>query len=603
MSNRLANIIAVFLLLSAFTLAIFSMKGDSLTMDELAHLPAGYSYITQKDMRLNPEHPPLVKDMAGFPLLFIKGIRFPGETKYWKDDINGQWNFGNFLLFKSGNPADAMIFWGRMPMLLIFILLGFFIFKWARERWSNNEALLALFFYSFSPTLLAHGRLVTTDVAAALGAVIGIYYFLMALREPTKKNIVFSGIAFGIAESLKFSLILLAPLFIFLALAWWIIRSGKLRDAIKTLVFVFIIGGILLGIVYQFHVWNYPAQKQVDDTRFILTSFKHRWLADATVWMADKPILRPYAQYLLGVFMILQRASGGNTTYFLGEISAAGWKNYFPTVYLLKEPLPFHIFTLLALLYVALLLIKKPFFPLASLGKAKDLLKKHFPEFAMISFIGLYWATSLKSNLNIGVRHLLPAFPFTIMLVSLAAVNLIRKYKYKLTYIIFGALILWQAVSVVSIYPNFLSYFNEIHGGTDRGYLYAVDSNYDWGQDLKRLKNFIEKNEQNKKCSIYLSGSDYLTKKCIPIDKIYVDYFGGADVNYYLGEKFGPWWGSRDPKEMEPGSYLAISATFLQGGRGNPAPGYNEPIGYYNWLNNYQPVARAGKSIFIYYIP
>lgn len=579
MSNRATNIIAAILLSTMFLLAVFSMRGDSLTMDESAHLPAGYSYLTQKDMRLNPEHPPLVKDLAAIPLLFIRGINFPYELKDWKSDVNGQWGFGFNFLYNSGNPADAMIFWGRMPMILLLIFLGFFVFKWARELWGNKTALLSLFFYSFSPTLLAHGRLVTTDVGAATGVVIGTYYFLKALKTPTKKNIIIGGVAFGIAELLKFSLILLAPFFIFLGLVWWIIRAGKIKEVLKTLILVFLIGGIVIGIVYQFHVWNYPKEKQVSDTRFILSSFKIKPLSNAVVWMADKPVLRAYAQYLLGVFMIMQRAVGGNTTYFIGEVSASGWKNYFPTVYLLKETFAFHIFTLFALLYTALI-IKRPFWK-NPVERAKSWLKKYFPEFTMLAFVGLYWATSLSSNLNIGVRHLMPVIPLTILLVASVTMKWLKEPALKLKYVIFGGLILWQAFSVISIYPHFLAYFNEIAGGPKQGYLYTVDSNLDWGQDLKRLKNWVDSQG---------------------INRIYVDYFGGSDPRYYLKEKFSPWWGTRNPREMEKGSYLAVSATFLQGGRGEPVRGFDQPHNFYNWVDIYQPVKIIGYSIFVYKI-
>ena len=167
MSNRTTNIIAVILLSFMLVLAVSSMSGDSLTMDELAHLPAGYSYLTQKDMRLNPEHPPLIKDLAGIPLLFIKAlspdgqaIKFPSNIKEWKEDVNGQWGFGNKFLFKVGNPADKMIFWGRIPMIGILILLGFFVFRWTKEIFGNKAAILSLFlsllaisnFPSFSPS-------------------------------------------------------------------------------------------------------------------------------------------------------------------------------------------------------------------------------------------------------------------------------------------------------------------------------------------------------------------------------------------------------------------------------------------------------------------
>jgi len=142
-------------------------------------------------------------------------------------------------------------------------------------------------------------------------------------------------------------------------------------------------------------------------------------------------------------------------------------------------------------------------------------------------------------------------------------------------------LILWQVFSVLSVYPHFLAYFNEIVGGPNNGYIYTVDSNLDWGQDLKRLKKWTEENN---------------------IDKIYVDYFGGGDARYYLKEKYLPWQGNWRPNDFPKENYLAVSATFLQGGRGLPVAGFNQPWGYYLWLDKYQPIAKIGYSIFVYYI-
>ena len=591
MSNRLTNIIAACLLMLMFFLAVFSMKDDSATMDEVAHLPAGYSYLTQKDMRLNPEHPPLIKDLAALPLLFIKGINFPSALPDWKEDINGQWGFGYHFLYGAGNPADIMIFWGRIPMVLILILLGFYIFKWARELFGNKAALLSLIIFSFSPTFLAHGRLVTTDVGAAAGVLIATYYFIKALKNPSKKSIIFAGIAFGLAQLCKFSVILLIPFFAFLALIWELFKIGKSEQtpkenlrfptgqAFKILILVFIIGFILIWPVYQYHVWNYPKEIQARDTEFLLSSNLIKASGSVLSWAAEKPILRPYAQYFLGLFLVFQRASSGHTTYFLGEISATGWKNYFPIVYLIKEALVFHILTLIALLY-AVFLIKKPFWQ-NTLQRLKSWIRNHFPEFAMLTFLGIYWATSLASDLNIGVRHLLPVFPFTMLLVGGTIVKLLKAPFLKIKYLILGALILWQVFSVVSIYPHFLAYFNELAGGPNQGFVYTVDSNLDWGQDLKRLKKWVQDNK---------------------IDKIYVDYFGGGDARYYLKEKYAPWQGTQDPNEFPKENYLAVSVTFLQGGRGLPAPGFNQPWGYYLWLNKYQPVAKIGHSIFVYYI-
>jgi len=610
MRNRTTNIIAIILLMFVFLVCVFSMKDDSLTMDEVAHLPAGFSYLTQKDMRLNPEHPPLIKDLAAIPLLFIKGIKFPSNIKAWKDDVNGQWDFGFHFMYKIGNPADKMIFWGRIPMILFLVFLGFFIFKWTKELFGNEAALLALTLFSFSPTFLTHGRLVTTDVAAAAGAFIALYYFIGFLKNFTKKNLVLAGLSFGFAQLLKFSMFLLFPTFGILILVWAIVKAENFKSFLIFLgkylgafIVILLISFIVISLVYLYHVWSYPLERQIRDIQVLhkdrvvpfigdvlnrLPKFKNLLgplgdyltnLPKSLIWLAKNPIFRPFSHYLTGLFLVIQRGLGGNTTFFLGEVSAAGWRNYFPVVYVIKLPLAFHILTTISLIYLAWQ-VKKPFWQNICL-RISGWLKKHFAEFAMLCFMVIYWAASLTSPLNIGVRHLLPVFPFTFLLISGQIASWLKSPPFGIKYLIVGVLILWQVISVTSIFPHFLAYFNELIGGPDRGYLYVVDSNLDWGQDLKRLAKWVDK--QN-------------------IDKIYVNYFGGGDAKYYLKEKFAPWWGTRDPKELPKGSYLAISATLLQGGRGQPVPGFDQPWGYYRWLYQYTPITKIGYSIFVYYI-
>lgn len=582
MSNRFTFIIAALLILIMAGLAVFSMKGDSATMDEIAHLPAGYSYLTQRDMRLNPEHPPLIKDLAAFPLLFIQGIKFPSGIKSWREDVNGQWEFGSHFLYKTGNPADKMLFWSRVPMVLVLLLLGFYLFWWTRELFGNKAALLSLFLFSFSPTFLAHGRLVTTDVGAAIGIFVATYYFIKSLKNPVKKNIVLAGISFGLAQLCKFSVILLVPYFAFLTLAWALLKISQKKESLKKLfivhcslfIGVLVIGFLLVTLIYQFHVLNYPLQKHIRDVKIYLES-QPVFISNAVISAIQIPLLRPFAHYLTGLLMVFTRASSGHTTYFLGEISNLGWKNYFPVVYSIKEPLTFHILTLLAVIYGALS-IKKSFW-----HKLRNWTRSHFAEFAMLSFIILYWTASLVSSLNLGVRHLLPVSPFVMVLVSAVTISWLKEPFLKLKYLILGVLLFWQLSSVVLICPHFLSYFNELVRGPDQGFIYAVDSNLDWGQDLRRLKAWTDSNK---------------------IEKIYVDYFGGGDGQYYLKEKYVPWRGTQSPNDFPKGNYLAVSATFLQGGRGQPIPGFDQPTGYYRWLDQQTLIAKIGYSIFVYYI-
>lgn len=580
LSNKTTNILAAAMLATMVVLTFGAMIGDSLTMDEKAHLPAGYSYVTQKDMRLNPEHPPLVKDMAGIPLLFIKNIHFPYDSPAWTSQVNSQWDFGEALLFNSNNPADEMIFWGRLPMIIFLLVLGFYLFYWTRQLFGKTAALIALSLFCFSPTFLAHGHLVTTDTAAAAGIFISLYYFVKALQKPSGKNIVYSGIALGIAELLKFSAILLYPFFFLMTLGCWIIKQLDFKSALKLLAGVYVICFLLIGAVYIFHTANYPPQRQAADSAFILSSSNSRTAANLIIWAADKPILRAYAQYFLGVMMATQRVEGGNTTYFLGQVSGGGWKNYFPIMYFVKETVVFHLLTFIALIYLlSKIKIKKSSNLPLCWKNLTDFIKKYLPQMTILGFLLVYWLASLCGNLNIGVRHLIPVLPLTMILVAGGAAAFADNIRWRR--ILIALLCLCQIVGALRAYPHYLSYYNILVGGSENGYKIAVDSNTDWGQDLKRLKHWVDQNN---------------------IQTIYIDYFGGANVKYYFDGKYQSWWCDRSPDQLPKNSWLAVSATFLQGGRGTPAPESDIKGGCYRWLDNYQPATVIGNSIFVYHI-
>ena len=218
-SRYFSNTIAVSLLLAMFVFMFFSSVNESAIMDELAHIPAGYSYLTQKDYRLNPEHPPLIKDLSAIPLLFLD-LNFPTNIRAWSEDVNGQWDMGRAFLYESGNNPDKIIFWSRLPMMILTLLLGWLIFSTARRLYGDGVGLLALSFYSFSPTFIAHSRYVTTDLAAAFGFFIAITAFIYQLKSPDPKRLIVAGLAFGTALLLKFSLALLAPLFVLFIFLW-----------------------------------------------------------------------------------------------------------------------------------------------------------------------------------------------------------------------------------------------------------------------------------------------------------------------------------------------------------------------------------------------
>ena len=616
LSPKFAKLGALALLGIMFILLAFSGLNDSATMDELAHIPAGYSYVRFQDYRLNPEHPPLMKDLAGLPLLFLD-LRFPTSHPAWTDEVNGQWTIGREFLYNSGNDPDQIIFWARLPMIMLTLLFGALLFLWARRSYGNKVALLALFFFVFSPTIIAHGRYVTTDIAAAFGFFIGLTTFVRYLETPSRKNLFLAGLALGIALLLKFSLVLLIPIYALLGILWAFLShienfkegtpklellkqaSWRSIKIIGNMALIGFIAILLIWIVYAFHVWNYPTSRQLADLDHNLATFGSRFFVDAARFLSENTLLRPLGQYLHGLLMVIQRAAGGNTAYFFGEVTNTGWWWYFPAAYLLKESLGFHILTLIALifaLYCALHTHDK------SASAILEWLRDNFVLTASIIFVAIYWWQSIKSPLNIGIRHVIPTFPFVYLLVSREIIKWVQKYSFAdpqnirewlftlyakyiknaPKYIFLALILFWVAVNAIFAFPNYLSYYNELIGGPKNGYKYIVDSNYDWGQDLKRLKAFVA-NPPN--------GEN--------IQRIRLDYFGGGSPEYYLGEKYEQWWSAKG--SPPDGGWYAVSSNHLMGAQGRPVRGFKiKPEDSYSWLRGVEPFARAGYSIFIY---
>ena len=603
--NQVPNYAAIAILAVMFLLMVTSVRSESAIIDELAHIPSGFGYVLKQDFRLNPEHPPLLKTLAAFSGWIFVNPNFPTDTKAWSQDVNGQWDQGTIFMYESGNDSDSLIFWSRFPLMLLAIFFGWLLFSWTRKHFGLKAAFFALLFFAFSPTFLTHSRYVTTDLGAAFGFFIGIIAFLWFLDYPTWKNAALVGLVFGLAELLKFSLVLLIPLYGFLLLVWLLTRPNwHLHERIRVgarlllkIIFIGLVGFALIWAVYLFHVWNYPVEKQLSDTKFLLGSYHFKSLAELNYRMIEVPALRPLAHYMLGVLMVNQRAAGGNTQFYFGEVSAAGFTSYFPTLYILKEPLALHIFTAIAA-WFAIHKIWKRRKESSVIWRLRSWIENHFAEFASLVFIFMYWALSIASPLNIGIRHVLPTFPFIYILVARQISewldshdstdpqnwfswlrNIWQMYAKSVPrYILSAFLLFWLITNSSSSYPNFLTYYNELGGGQDNGYNIAVDSNYDWGQDLKRLQEYVE------------------TQK---IEKIGIDYFGGGHLKYYFGDKMEPWWSSRGPVQ----GWFAVSATTRQSAFGKKVHGFKMlPQDSYEWLKPYSPVARIG-SIFVYKLP
>jgi hypothetical protein len=590
--------IVAFILIFMATISFSLAWEDSLTFDEVAHIPAGYSYVTLNDYRLNPEHPPLLKVFSGLAIMSLRP-HFDITQDFWTKSNAygeyGQWDAGKHLLHQAGNNTDHITFLARTPIVLISLFFGVFLFYWGKKIGGIITGLFALILYAFDPNVLGHNHFVTTDIGIAVAFGVAFYFFLNFLKYPTWKNALYGGIALGIAQITKFSAIMLLPFFVFLLILYPLIVFKKENKNRLHILGSYIIKGffalmIMVGVIWITYIpvtYKMPAdvlpqiaqiksqpEKYARDTyllNFILTTNQY-------------DITRPLATYAQGLMQVLNRVDDGNVSYFLGTVSSEASPWYFPFVFIAKQTLLHIFFYTVALTLFCRMFLRGTYDLFSqklsmSIRQLRQFLVTWFGPISLGSFIVLYSYISITGNLTIGFRHLFPIMPLLYILTAKVIIDSYKKLRdpnrKKIIRLTFITLILLLAITTISAYPYYMSYFNELFGGPKNGYHYVTDSNADWGQDLKRLKKYLQDHPE--------------------IEKIRIDYFGGDDIHNRIGEdKYILWWSSKRP--IEPG-YYALSTFFIQESIHNTKRSYDDT---YRWLQNYTPIDHVGTSFLIY---
>jgi hypothetical protein len=526
----------LFFVLLFFLQGVFFIYGNSPTYDEAVHIAAGYSYLATGDFRLEPQNPPLIKELLTIPLFLRYRLPFNPDAQHWRD--GDRYLIGQHFLYESMLPADRILFLARLPNLVLGGAVLALIGWWAYRLWGPRAAMLALALASLEPNLVAHASLVTTDIGAALFIFLTVYLLWEYLRAPTWWILSFVSISTGLALVAKFSTILLIPL-IPLLLGASLLIDSKARAFLQL------------------------TKRQTLSTLKILEAtmplFVVVLFAVAIVSLAY--FFQGLSPWLFGLQRFMALAQEGQPAFFWGEYSYAGWWNYFLVAFLIKTPLGSLILIGASLLFY----------------RAGNSLGRREAIFILLPVIVIFVLTS-QAKVNIGLRHILSVYPFLFVLASrLATVRFRRRW---LVPLLVGAPLVMTAVSAIRIAPHQLAYFNELVGGPDQGYRYLSDSNLDWGQDLKGVKAYMDREN---------------------LSIIYLSYFGTAPPEYY-GIRYqyvpGNWpleWPPPRDKVLDnvPRKILAISVTNLQD-VGNPY----DPL--FRWLWTRRPIAKIGYSIFVY---
>jgi hypothetical protein len=434
--SRQAISVIVALLLGAFAAqCILSMARKSATSDEVPHLAAGYAYLARGDYRLNPEHPPLVKLVAAVPLMFLN-LEFNESHPGW---IHAdEWWFGEEFVNDNRVPAPRMVFMGRLPVVALGLILGLLIYIWASRIYGTRGGLIALLLYAFSPNMLANSRLVTMDLAVALFTLLSVYTFYRLLKRPGTGTAALAGIAFGLALATKFTAFSLIPVY------------------------------VILGTIFLAR----ERPERVEVSRIVSRALVMLAMAAAVVILTYRVV--SFGSYFEGLrFFMDDVGAGGRPSFLFGRYSTHGWAYYFLAAMLIKTPIP-----TLALIGASVVLL---------------IVRRHvrFEEYCLIVPIIVFMTISSFSRLQLGLRYVLHVYPFLFILAGGVAALAIRKHLPAL--IATAALLVWYVAGTLLVFPDYIPYFNEFVGGPGRGYLYLIDSNVDWGQDLPGLRKYLDR--------------------------------------------------------------------------------------------------------------
>jgi dolichyl-phosphate-mannose-protein mannosyltransferase len=468
--------VPVAVLLALFALQVhLTARQTSPAFDEVGLLSAGYVFVKTGLWNIVPEHPPLIPALAALPLLALQP-RLDMQDPNWTQAPGNIWKFGPSFLFS--NDADRLLWWGRLSVLGLALTLGYFVYRWARDLYGTQAGVLALLLYAFCPTIVAHSGFISHDVGLACFSTLSLYWLWRFMRGGGWPALLWTGGLLGCALATKASAVLLPPLFAGLMLVGiWSVpgppgqaqvgrRGGSVslplgatalgNRVVCSLGAIGVMFAIATGVLYT--VYLFPT-----DPLFYVKP----------VLLAPNLHQQDYPYYLMG------------------EFRPKGWWYYFLIAFLIKTPIPM------------LLLIPLAAWHWWSEGA------RWFPEgILLVPALAFFVLISMLAD-PLGVRYLVPIYPLLFVFVSRTAPLFTGSGLGRVAGIVLAT---WYLLTPIRIHPDYLAYFNELAGGSKHGIEYLDDSNIDWGQNLRRLKRYLDSH---------------------PFDRVKLLYFGMGRPEYY----------------------------------------------------------------------
>jgi len=644
--NRPRTAFAVIVLLTLhLTLAVRSLVHENPTIDEVVHLPAGVTYWQKGTFKLYHHNPPLFKLLAAWPVVRSDVVTAPlYDSPYWRDDPPNKAGFAHEFMRLNAAIFFEMFTRSRLLMPLFSVVGALAVFFWSRRLYGVGGGLLSLALWIFCPNILAHARLITSDVSAASFGVLATFVFWLYLKKPTWGRALLAGLCLGLAQLTKFSLLLLYGIWPLL----WLIQevatphTGRWRRIgraaaqgvamVALSVFVIDVGYGFEGVgkpLGDFQFVSEPLTVRRERPLFFVPRPKP-WQLEARIqegrvnrfrgtWLGRVPTPLP-AHYVLGFDDQKLEADGvwkrflvsldegdqmgpegdvkaGYPVYLDGVLQQKSWWDYYLRA--LAYKVPEGTWTLLVLSWVVLAVSRRARAP--------------WPDEVTLLVVPVTVLVIMTAftNINLGLRYVLPIFPYLFIsagkLVPWAS-GFEARGRRRVASVLVGASLAGTAASTLWIHPSYLAYFNLISGGPAHGSEHLIDSNLDWGQDLVNLKRWVDASAPDEPIGLAYFGQ-------INPDIFLIRSQQGhreRPLNWYMPPPFPGTTASKDVPlryrgrvpSPRPGLY-AVSASLLRGlpwrvydsGKWEP---WNLGADAFRYFSRFQPIHQVGHSIFIY---
>ena len=439
-ANRHQSAVVIALILIASLRIISTYTVFNHTSDEPAHIASGMEWLDQHVYGYEYQHPPLTRVMVAIGP-YLAGARAKRQPDMFIE--------GTAILY-DGDHYDQRLALARAGNLPFFWLACWMVFLWGRRVLGGVGAVIAVLIFTMIPTVLAHAGLATTDIGVTACLAAALYATVQFAVSPNVRTAAFAGVAGGLTVLSKFSALVYFPAAIALVAVVWIIRTHPTikqlaRDLYDRLPWT----GLSLAIA------------------FLIVWAGYRFSFGAPSGMH---VRLPFPELYSGVQEVAAHNSKGHLSYLLGQVRLDGWWYFFPVVLAVK--LPIALMALIAVGAVA----KTP------MRVAPE--RESWPFGIAIAIPAAMLAVAMSARINLGLRHILPMFPFLALIGAAGVMALARSTSRSVRWMLVVAIV-WLCGTSLAAHPDYLPYFNAFAG--DEPENIVVDSDLDWGQDIKRL--------------------------------------------------------------------------------------------------------------------